>query len=636
VIKRTLFAAALLPTAAFAQGAAQNVQTQATDAFGLSLKGEGVGIYNAGNVRGFSPSAAGNIRLDGLYFAVDQPPRLIGSTSIRVGLAALDYDFPAPSGIADQSFESAGDKTLLTVRTGFEQYYSPNLQADLSTPLGKTTSMVLGAAIGTDESEANTDGTYTEFGLLLTQKLGDTVELHTYAGYNRYWGYEDTVDIYMADRALPPRIPRRVRLSPDWGAHGGSNWQTGGVLTWTPDESWETKAGLFYSRYQPGVDYEFFYVGGRADGTASAVGFIEPATSGDALSFEARTTKRFGADKLRHSLTAAIRGRKTFDQFGGDIDLPAIPARIGQQIAYAPPNRLNFTDPQSQDRVEQLVGGLSYRLQWHGVGIFSAGIQKADYTKRFTPGGGTQTSQSSSPWIYNAGLGVQLAPNLIAYGSYSRGFEESGTAPSSAVNRNQPLPAIITTQRELGLRWAIAPKVTLIGGVFDLRRPYAGTDASNVFRFIGERRHRGVEASLSGEVLPGLNVLVGMLYLDATLNGPDRAAQGLGKRPVGMNPFEMQASLNYRIVAVPGLSVDTYITHFADRVASRDNQLNVPSRTVVDLGARYRFQIGGVQASARAQVVNLLNNFGWRVNGDTGFGYNRERTWRLALTADFD
>ena len=56
----------------------ENAVTQAEDAFGFSVGRESLGIYNAGNARGFSPVAAGNLRIDGLYF--DQ-------TS----------DFPAPS-----------------------------------------------------------------------------------------------------------------------------------------------------------------------------------------------------------------------------------------------------------------------------------------------------------------------------------------------------------------------------------------------------------------------------------------------------------------------------------------------------------------------------------------------------------
>jgi len=54
---------------AFAQDhTGDNAITQAEDAFGFSVGRETLGIYSAGNARGFSPTAAGNVRINGLYF----------------------------------------------------------------------------------------------------------------------------------------------------------------------------------------------------------------------------------------------------------------------------------------------------------------------------------------------------------------------------------------------------------------------------------------------------------------------------------------------------------------------------------------------------------------------------------------
>ena len=47
------------PTVAYAQSRSdENAVTQAEDAFGFSLGRETLGIYSAGNVRGFSPTSA--------------------------------------------------------------------------------------------------------------------------------------------------------------------------------------------------------------------------------------------------------------------------------------------------------------------------------------------------------------------------------------------------------------------------------------------------------------------------------------------------------------------------------------------------------------------------------------------------
>ena len=63
-------------------------------------------------MRGFSPTAAGNVRIDGLYF--DQvwsvSARLRTASQVRVGLSAQGFVFPAPTGIVDHQLRRPGEK----------------------------------------------------------------------------------------------------------------------------------------------------------------------------------------------------------------------------------------------------------------------------------------------------------------------------------------------------------------------------------------------------------------------------------------------------------------------------------------------------------------------------------------------
>ena len=59
--------AASVAAPAWAQRAGENAVTSADDAFGTSVGNEQIGLYSSDEVRGFSPGAAGNIRIDGLY-----------------------------------------------------------------------------------------------------------------------------------------------------------------------------------------------------------------------------------------------------------------------------------------------------------------------------------------------------------------------------------------------------------------------------------------------------------------------------------------------------------------------------------------------------------------------------------------
>jgi len=106
-----------LPGPALGQRADENAVTAAQDAFGTSIGFQNVGLYSANDARGFSPQQAGNLRIEGLYF--DQQTWVTGDcmvreTTMRVGIAAQSYTFPAPTGIADLSLRTPGDEELIS------------------------------------------------------------------------------------------------------------------------------------------------------------------------------------------------------------------------------------------------------------------------------------------------------------------------------------------------------------------------------------------------------------------------------------------------------------------------------------------------------------------------------------------
>ncbi|MBJ7418461.1 MAG: hypothetical protein JHC88_23920, partial [Niveispirillum sp.] len=114
-----------------AQQSDDNVVRNATDAFGLRVGTESIGLYDAGNVRGFSPDSAGNVRLAGLFISQQGSlsDRVVDATSIRVGLNTVGLLFPAPSGIADLSLRDP-DRTGAEMRVGIDPRTSPFMELD--------------------------------------------------------------------------------------------------------------------------------------------------------------------------------------------------------------------------------------------------------------------------------------------------------------------------------------------------------------------------------------------------------------------------------------------------------------------------------------------------------------------------
>ncbi len=112
--------ALVVPLIASAQRVNENPVTAADDAFGTTVGSQTIGLYDATDVRGFSPSKAGNLRtsrgctFDQQTYDADGACLLSGQT-IRVGLAAQSFDFPAPTGIADYSLRLPGSGNLTSV-----------------------------------------------------------------------------------------------------------------------------------------------------------------------------------------------------------------------------------------------------------------------------------------------------------------------------------------------------------------------------------------------------------------------------------------------------------------------------------------------------------------------------------------
>ena len=140
--------AAAVAVAATGSRADENAVRQTGDAFGSTIGREVIGIYNQQSVRGFSPVAAGNVRIDGLYFDPVIPPdsRLSRTTTIRVGLSALGNPFPAPTGLVDFGFRRPGPKAAASVQVGADAWGTFNAEIDAVVPVSGEFSLGLGAS----------------------------------------------------------------------------------------------------------------------------------------------------------------------------------------------------------------------------------------------------------------------------------------------------------------------------------------------------------------------------------------------------------------------------------------------------------------------------------------------------------
>jgi iron complex outermembrane receptor protein len=270
----------------------------------------------------------------------------------------------------------------------------------------------------------------------------------------------------------------------------------------------------------------------------------------------------------------------------------------------------------------------------------NTGLMATHYEKSFSEGD-AENRTTAKPLLYNIGAAWQVNDRLELYASQSRGLEEAGVAPASASNRNEILSAILVTQRELGLRHRWGKSWTTVVAAFDTEKPYAGIEAGTAkYTILGDVRHRGIEASLAGQPLKGMSVLLGGVVIDPMIHGAAVRKGTLGKHPVGVPKLRAIANFDYANIGVSGLSIDAGVTLVSSRPAqSRTNaegdQLMVPGAMTLNAGARYRFKVGRQEITVRGQILNLLNDYSWEVNSSETLTYSAPRRFRLVVTGSF-
>lgn len=610
--------------------------TQAQDAFGFSVGRESLGLYSANNVRGFSPFRAGNVRIEGLYFDpfLTLLTRLRQSTSIRVGLSAQGYPFPSPTGIVDYSFRKPGDEATLSALVSGDSYGNAAIEIDAALPLvpGRL-SLGLGFAGSRNEFYNATDSWSHNQAVSLRWRPTDTIEIIPFWGRSQVYDDEAGPTYIPAGPYLPPKVERRRFDGPRWSDYNSIAGLQGMLASVVPAKNWVVRAGLFRSLYDDRSAFTQLLTGLTPDGAANRTIIADPRSRSVSISGELRVMRSFTEGPRLHVVQLSVRGRDRRQNYDGSDVIDYGPTRIGERFEPVEPD-FNFTE-QTADRVRQWTGGIAYEGRWRDVGELSFGVSKTDYTKRFQLPGAPALETRSSPWLYNVTAAAFLGPRLTIYAGYARGLEESGVAPDNATNRNQPLPAILTSQRDAGLRYALTNKIKLIAGVFDLRKPYYNLDANNRFDLLGDIVSQGVELSVAGELTPRLNVVAGGVLLRPRVTGEGVALGRVGPRPVGLAGRSLDLNADWRPPILSGLSLDIGVSHTGSIVATRNNLVRIPARTLVDLGARYRFKLSGKNATIRARVSNVGNVFGFELRGAGAYDIIAGRVASAYLTVDF-
>ncbi|MHA3886046.1 TonB-dependent receptor [Stutzerimonas degradans] len=240
-----------------------------------------------------------------------------------------------------------------------------------------------------------------------------------------------------------------------------------------------------------------------------------------------------------------------------------------------------------------------------------------------------------------AGVVYQLTDELSLYANYIEGLVKGDIAPASSggvaiVNAGEALEPYVSEQTEVGIKYDGGN----LGGslaLFTTDRPFS-TVENGVFTDGGEQRNRGIELSVFGEPTYGVRLLGGLTLLDAELTSTQNGLNE-GNHAIGVPRTQANIGGEWDVPGTNGLTLTSRVVYTDSQYADAANDLEVPSWTRVDLGARYRMVIDERDVTLRARLDNVTGRDYWAsVGGYPNANYlvlGAPRTLSLSATVDF-
>jgi len=234
---------------------------------------------------------------------------------------------------------------------------------------------------------------------------------------------------------------------------------------------------------------------------------------------------------------------------------------------------------------------------------------------------GAVTSQQSADGVVSPTVSLIYKPfdKITAYATWSNSVEQSDQAPTSSgatiiTNSGQFLAPYNDQEYEVGVKYAVTPRLLATFALFHMTRPFASTVASptnsnvGTFEVLGTQRNNGAELFLQGEVYQDLSVFGGISYIDARLLDTGSALTD-GRLVVGVPLFKTDMALDYHPASWMGFALTGGVHAEGQRATSNINNNFAPSYATFDAGVRFSKTIDKHIITTRFQVLNIGNTF---------------------------
>lgn len=265
-----------------------------------------------------------------------------------------------------------------------------------------------------------------------------------------------------------------------------------------------------------------------------------------------------------------------------------------RQIDYSDPSSylpLDLFDPQYGQALPPLFDQPAYVTDTEATGIYLQDQVDVLEGVTLTVGGRydwvRSNGEASKAFSPRVGLTYEIAPELVAYASYSRSFlPQDGLLSGGGA-----------AKPERGTQWEIGAKSALWDGrvnatlsLYQLTRENVTTDDPFHVGFVvttGEQRSRGVELDSQVQLGAGVELIAAYAYTDAEVTDDNVIAEGSWTRNAPKHGLSTWLKYTLRSGALEGAGFGIGVSHYTKQAGDLANRFFLPAYTLVDANLTY-------------------------------------------------
>ena len=547
-------------------------------------------------IRGFGQPQEGTFRNglpDSDFFSLT-PLETIERVEVLKGPASVLFGSFSPGGIVNVITRQPLDTSFFDVQfeVGNREFYQPSI--DLSGPLTEDGALLYRFIANyqtSDNIQDFVDSNQTTIAPSFTLTLGEHTTLNFSYEYNEFFANPRVSDaLLLSDDSLTPRsfyagYPDLADLNAVTERFGltlnhefSDRWQiraNAAVNLGDFDDERSNPSGLEGDRFISFTAFDLEYTKDNYTGRIDVLGEFEtgPVSHQVLLGFDVnRFIENYEAD-----FSAAVPVLDTLDP---DYDIPE--TEFVPFLEFRNPIQSYGVTIQDQiafgDDFNLVIGG---RYDWISsqfeIGEFGALGNTTDEPVR--------TSGAFSPRV---GLVYQPSDIVSLYASFSRSFRQESLFNSSV----QAFEPTRGTQYEVGVKTDFLDnRLSATLAAYRLTRTNVPTPdpANPIFSVAtGEQRSQGIELDVTGEILPGWNIIGSYAYTDAIVTEDNVFEEGNQLANVPENKFSLWTVYEIQEGAWRGLGFGSGLFYEGDRQGDLNNSFQLDDYLRVDAALYYR------------------------------------------------